>query len=168
MLIPNNISISLHSVKGSINNFRGGICNISISRILVEYLNSIWFCPTLIVCALFFVQCTISVSKILKDYSQPVFYDVFLEYHDAEDGQQHIWAVPVLNLNLQYNEMLVNQGKNIILIWFARWVELFSFRFLSLAEKCNKHKNCIIWSGYFIPSLLYLWSHNSIPFSILH
>lgn len=63
-----------------------------------------------------FVQCTVSVSKILKDYSHPVFYDVFLEYYDAEDGQQYLWAVPVLNLNLQYNEMLVNQGKNFILI----------------------------------------------------
>ncbi|KAJ6663950.1 hypothetical protein lerEdw1_008904 [Lerista edwardsae] len=57
-------------------------------------------------------KCTVSVSKILKDYSHPVFYDVFLEYYDAEDGQQYLWAVPVLNLNLQYNEMLVNQGSN--------------------------------------------------------
>ncbi|KAF7246251.1 Meckelin, partial [Varanus komodoensis] len=54
-------------------------------------------------------KCTVSVSKILKDYSDPVFYDVFLEYYDEEDRQQYLWAVPVLNLNLQYNEMFVNQ-----------------------------------------------------------
>ncbi|XP_062987006.1 meckelin isoform X2 [Elgaria multicarinata webbii] len=57
-------------------------------------------------------KCTISVSKILKDYSDPVFYDVFLEYYDEEDEQPYLWAVPVLNLNLQYNEMFVNQGNN--------------------------------------------------------
>ncbi|XP_028592350.2 meckelin isoform X1 [Podarcis muralis] len=57
-------------------------------------------------------KCTISVSKILKDYSSPIFYDVFLEYYDEEDGQQYLWAVPVLNLNLQYNEMFVNRGSN--------------------------------------------------------
>ncbi|XP_048364150.1 meckelin [Sphaerodactylus townsendi] len=57
-------------------------------------------------------KCTISVSRILKDYSHPVFYDVFLEYTDEEDEQQYLWAVPVLNLNLQYNEMFVNRGSN--------------------------------------------------------
>ncbi|XP_053104863.1 meckelin isoform X1 [Hemicordylus capensis] len=57
-------------------------------------------------------KCTVSVSKILKDYSHPVFYDVFLEYLDEEDGQQYLWAVPILNLNLQFNEMFVNQGDN--------------------------------------------------------
>ncbi|XP_015265310.1 PREDICTED: meckelin [Gekko japonicus] len=57
-------------------------------------------------------KCTISVSRILKDYSDPVFYDVFLEYIDEEDGQPYLWAVPVLNLNLQYNEMFVNRGSN--------------------------------------------------------
>ncbi|XP_033011462.1 meckelin-like isoform X1 [Lacerta agilis] len=57
-------------------------------------------------------KCTISISKMLKDYSNPVFYDVFLEYYDEEDGQKYLWAVPVLNLNLQYNEMFVNRGSN--------------------------------------------------------
>ncbi|XP_042317912.1 meckelin isoform X2 [Sceloporus undulatus] len=57
-------------------------------------------------------KCKISVSKILKDYSNPVFYDVFLEYYDEEDKQQYLWAVPVLNLNLQYNEVFINKGSN--------------------------------------------------------
>ncbi|XP_060631585.2 meckelin [Anolis sagrei] len=57
-------------------------------------------------------KCKISVSKILKDYSNPVFYDVFLEYHNEEDKQQYLWAVPVLNLNLQYNEAFINKGSN--------------------------------------------------------
>ncbi|KAG8133783.1 hypothetical protein E2320_011559 [Naja naja] len=58
-------------------------------------------------------KCTISVSKILKDYAEPVFYDIFLKYHDEEDGQQYLWAVPVLNVNLKYNEIFVNQGSNV-------------------------------------------------------
>lgn len=62
------------------------------------------------------IQCTISVAKILKDYAEPVFYDIFLKYHDEEDGQQYLWAVPVLNVNLKYNEIFVNQGKNILFI----------------------------------------------------
>lgn len=65
------------------------------------------------------IQCTISVSKILKDYAKPVFYDIFLEYRDEEDGQQYLWAVPVLNVNLKYNEIFVNQGKNILLMYLS-------------------------------------------------
>uniref|UniRef100_A0A674IRL6 Transmembrane protein 67 n=1 Tax=Terrapene triunguis TaxID=2587831 RepID=A0A674IRL6_9SAUR len=57
-------------------------------------------------------SCTISVSKMLSDFANPIFYDVYLEYHDDDSGQQYLWAVPVLNLNLQYNEMSVNQGSN--------------------------------------------------------
>ncbi|XP_026561755.1 meckelin [Pseudonaja textilis] len=58
-------------------------------------------------------KCTISVAKILKDYAEPVFYDIFLQYHDEEDAQQYLWAVPVLNVNLKYNEIFVNQGSNV-------------------------------------------------------
>ncbi|XP_068789138.1 meckelin isoform X2 [Struthio camelus] len=56
-------------------------------------------------------NCKISISKVLLDFANPIFYDVFLEYNDGE-GQQYLWAVPVLNLNLQYNEMFVNQGSS--------------------------------------------------------
>ncbi|XP_071410278.1 meckelin isoform X1 [Pithys albifrons albifrons] len=56
-------------------------------------------------------SCKISVSKILVDFANPIFYDLFLEYN-GDNGQQHLWAVPVLNLNLQYNEKFVNQGSN--------------------------------------------------------
>ncbi|NXL56718.1 MKS3 protein, partial [Chordeiles acutipennis] len=56
-------------------------------------------------------SCEISVSKILLDFANPIFYDLFLEYN-GDNGQQYLWAVPVLNLNLQYNEMFVNQGSN--------------------------------------------------------
>ncbi|XP_037236867.1 meckelin isoform X1 [Falco biarmicus] len=56
-------------------------------------------------------SCKISVSKILLDFANPIFYDLFLEYND-DNGQQYLWAVPVLNLNLQYSEMFVNQGSN--------------------------------------------------------
>ncbi|OWK61420.1 Meckelin [Lonchura striata] len=56
-------------------------------------------------------KCKISVSKILLDFANPVFYDLFLEYNGG-NGQQHLWAVPVLNLNLQYKEKFVNQDSN--------------------------------------------------------
>ncbi|XP_063183264.1 meckelin isoform X2 [Chroicocephalus ridibundus] len=56
-------------------------------------------------------SCKISVSKILLDFPNPIFYDLFLEYN-GDNGQQNLWAVPVLNLNLQYSEMFVNQGSN--------------------------------------------------------
>lgn len=55
-------------------------------------------------------SCKISVSKILLDFANPIFYDLFLEYNG--DNGQYLWAVPVLNLNLQYREMYVNQGSN--------------------------------------------------------
>ncbi|CAM9287044.1 unnamed protein product [Bubo scandiacus] len=56
-------------------------------------------------------SCKVSVSKILLDFANPIFYDLFLEYN-GDNGQQYLWAVPVLNLNLQYSEMFVNQGSN--------------------------------------------------------
>uniref|UniRef100_A0A8C8ASK5 Transmembrane protein 67 n=1 Tax=Otus sunia TaxID=257818 RepID=A0A8C8ASK5_9STRI len=56
-------------------------------------------------------SCKVSVSKILLDFANPIFYDLFLEYN-GDNGQQYLWAVPVLNLNLQYSEMFINQGSN--------------------------------------------------------
>ncbi|XP_069477453.1 meckelin [Ambystoma mexicanum] len=57
-------------------------------------------------------RCTLSLSKILLDHPEPVFYDVFLSYQET-NGQQDLWSVPVLNLNLQYNELFINQGADI-------------------------------------------------------
>ncbi|NXP53510.1 MKS3 protein, partial [Heliornis fulica] len=56
-------------------------------------------------------SCKISLSKILLEFANPIFYDLFLEYN-GDDGQQYLWDVPVLNLNFQYSEMFVNQGSN--------------------------------------------------------
>uniref|UniRef100_A0A669P3D9 Transmembrane protein 67 n=1 Tax=Phasianus colchicus TaxID=9054 RepID=A0A669P3D9_PHACC len=56
-------------------------------------------------------SCKISVSKILLDFTNPIFYDLFYEYN-GDSGQQYLWAVPVLNLNLQYSEIYVNQGSS--------------------------------------------------------
>ncbi|XP_077023320.1 meckelin isoform X3 [Tamandua tetradactyla] len=56
-------------------------------------------------------NCEIPISKILTDFPTPVFYDVYLEY-TAENQHHYIWALPVLNLNLQYNKMFVNQDSN--------------------------------------------------------
>ncbi|XP_066874056.1 meckelin isoform X5 [Kogia breviceps] len=56
-------------------------------------------------------NCEIPVSKILTDFPMPTFYDVYLEYTD-ENQHQYIWAVPVLNLNLQHNKIFVNQDSS--------------------------------------------------------
>ncbi|XP_059984070.1 meckelin isoform X5 [Lagenorhynchus albirostris] len=56
-------------------------------------------------------NCEIPISKILTDFPMPTFYDVYLEYTD-ENQHQYIWAVPVLNLNLQHNKIFVNQDSS--------------------------------------------------------
>nr|XP_016064611.1 PREDICTED: meckelin isoform X2 [Miniopterus natalensis] len=56
-------------------------------------------------------NCLIPVSKILTDFPTPIFYDLYLEYTD-DNQHQYIWALPVLNLNLQHNKKFVNQDSN--------------------------------------------------------
>uniref|UniRef100_A0A8C6FF93 Transmembrane protein 67 n=1 Tax=Moschus moschiferus TaxID=68415 RepID=A0A8C6FF93_MOSMO len=56
-------------------------------------------------------SCEIPVPKILTDFPTPTFYDVYLEYTD-ENQHQYIWAVPVLNLNLQHKKVFVNQDSS--------------------------------------------------------
>ncbi|GAB1288316.1 Meckelin [Apodemus speciosus] len=56
------------------------------------------------------LKCEISLSKLLADFPSPVFYDVYLEYTD-EEQHHYLWAIPVLNLNLQHNKMFVNQDQ---------------------------------------------------------
>uniref|UniRef100_A0AAA9RX11 Transmembrane protein 67 n=2 Tax=Bos TaxID=9903 RepID=A0AAA9RX11_BOVIN len=56
-------------------------------------------------------SCEIPVPKILTDFPTPTFYDVYLEYTD-ENQHQYIWAVPVLNLNLQHKKMFVNKDSS--------------------------------------------------------
>ncbi|OWK04307.1 hypothetical protein Celaphus_00016438, partial [Cervus elaphus hippelaphus] len=56
-------------------------------------------------------SCEIPIPKILTDFPNPTFYDVYLEYTD-ENQHQYIWAVPVLNLNLQHKKMFVNQDSS--------------------------------------------------------
>ncbi|XP_057592336.1 meckelin isoform X3 [Hippopotamus amphibius kiboko] len=56
-------------------------------------------------------NCEIPISKILTDFPTPTFYDVYLEHTD-ENQHQYIWAVPVLNLNLQHNNIFVNQDSS--------------------------------------------------------
>lgn len=57
-------------------------------------------------------NCEMSVSKLLYDHPEPVFFDVYLTYA-GNDGQQNIWPVPVLNQNLQHNDQFINLGNNI-------------------------------------------------------
>ncbi|XP_075172370.1 meckelin isoform X1 [Anomaloglossus baeobatrachus] len=54
-------------------------------------------------------NCEISISKLLRDHPEPVFFDVYLTYGGTE-GQENIWPVPVLNRNLQHNDQYINLG----------------------------------------------------------
>ncbi|XP_040290242.1 meckelin [Bufo bufo] len=57
-------------------------------------------------------NCEMSISKLLHNHPEPTFFDVYVTY-GGSDGQQNIWPVPVLNLNLQHNDQFINRGKNI-------------------------------------------------------
>ncbi|MGH0147221.1 UNVERIFIED_CONTAM: hypothetical protein FKN15_051391 [Acipenser sinensis] len=57
-------------------------------------------------------SCQIPLSKILTDFPEPVFYDIYMDFSSG-NGQKSLWAVPVRNLNLQYNGQFVNQGDNL-------------------------------------------------------
>ncbi|XP_041104732.1 meckelin-like isoform X2 [Polyodon spathula] len=57
-------------------------------------------------------SCQIPLSKILTDFPEPMFYDIYMDFISG-NGQKSLWAVPVRNLNLQYNGQFVNQGDNL-------------------------------------------------------
>ncbi|KAI1894152.1 hypothetical protein AGOR_G00112870 [Albula goreensis] len=57
-------------------------------------------------------NCVLSVSKLLKEFPEPLFYDLFMDF-SVRDGERKLLAVPLRNLNLQYNGQFVNQGSNI-------------------------------------------------------
>lgn len=54
-------------------------------------------------------QCVLSVSTLLAEYSDPLFYDIFV-VQQKSTGDSSLLAVPTLNLILQYNGQFVNQG----------------------------------------------------------
>ncbi|XP_051577601.1 meckelin isoform X2 [Myxocyprinus asiaticus] len=57
-------------------------------------------------------SCVLSVSELLIGYPEPVFYDVFLVIQKAQEDRR-LLAVPLLNLNQQYNGQFINKGSNI-------------------------------------------------------
>ncbi|KAG7470031.1 hypothetical protein MATL_G00135210 [Megalops atlanticus] len=56
-------------------------------------------------------SCVLSVSKILTDFPEPLFYDIFMDF-TLSSGERKLLAVPVRNLNQLFNGQLVNQGSN--------------------------------------------------------
>ncbi|XP_056619132.1 meckelin isoform X2 [Triplophysa dalaica] len=55
--------------------------------------------------------CVLSVSELLIGYPEPVFYDVFLVIQSAQETRR-LLAVPLLNVNQQFNGQFINQGSN--------------------------------------------------------
>jgi len=49
------------------------------------------------------------VSELLIGYPEPVFYDVFLVIQKAQEDKR-LLAVPLLNVNQQFNGQFTNQG----------------------------------------------------------
>uniref|UniRef100_A0A4W3IK67 Transmembrane protein 67 n=1 Tax=Callorhinchus milii TaxID=7868 RepID=A0A4W3IK67_CALMI len=79
-------------------------------------------------------SCTLSVSKLLAQYAEPIFFDIFIIYNE-KSGQEFLWPIPVLNLNLQYDGTLVNKdniNKNYHLIRRMFLVDTLSGRELHL------------------------------------
>ncbi|ROJ29183.1 Meckelin [Anabarilius grahami] len=56
-------------------------------------------------------SCVLSVSELLIGYPEPVFYDVYLVIQKAQE-EKRLLAVPLLNLNQQFNGQFTNQGSN--------------------------------------------------------
>ncbi|KAG9283614.1 meckelin [Astyanax mexicanus] len=57
-------------------------------------------------------NCVLSVSDLLSGQSEPLFFDIFLVQQKTA-GDRRLLAVPVLNLNLQFNGQFVNQASNL-------------------------------------------------------
>uniref|UniRef100_UPI00398F3174 meckelin isoform X2 n=1 Tax=Pristiophorus japonicus TaxID=55135 RepID=UPI00398F3174 len=53
-------------------------------------------------------RCTLPVSKLLSEYDDTHFYDIYMLYKD-ENGEDKLCPIAVRNLNLQYNGKFVNQ-----------------------------------------------------------
>lgn len=58
------------------------------------------------------VQCDLSVAELMSTYSEPLFYDVFMDLGGEEERK--LFPLPTLVHNLQYNGQFINQGG----IWF--------------------------------------------------
>lgn len=58
-------------------------------------------------------QCVLPVSEVLARFPEPLFYDVFLVLRSSQ-GERRLVALPVLNLNLQFNGQYVNQGDRLL------------------------------------------------------
>uniref|UniRef100_A0A671LTD4 Transmembrane protein 67 n=1 Tax=Sinocyclocheilus anshuiensis TaxID=1608454 RepID=A0A671LTD4_9TELE len=56
-------------------------------------------------------SCVLSVSELLNGYPEPVFYDVFLVIQKPQEDK-HLLAVPLLNINQQFNGQFTNEGSN--------------------------------------------------------
>ncbi|XP_072426341.1 meckelin [Chiloscyllium punctatum] len=53
-------------------------------------------------------QCIIPISKLLSDYDDIQFYDLYMLY-EGEDGEDKLHPIAVRNLNFQYNGQFINQ-----------------------------------------------------------
>ncbi|XP_043116004.1 meckelin isoform X1 [Puntigrus tetrazona] len=56
-------------------------------------------------------SCVLSVSELLNKYPEPVFYDVFLVIQKPQEDKR-LLAVPLLNINQQFNGQFTNEGSN--------------------------------------------------------
>ncbi|TRY84592.1 hypothetical protein DNTS_001329 [Danionella cerebrum] len=56
-------------------------------------------------------SCVLSVSELLAGFPEPLFYDVFLVIQRSQE-EKRLLAVPLLNLNQQFNGQFTNQGAN--------------------------------------------------------
>lgn len=82
--------------------------------------NKVWVCPhscrtetaavffNITFCVFILLQCELSVAELMSTYSEPLFYDVFMDLGGEEERK--LFPLPTLVHNLQYNGQFVNQG----------------------------------------------------------
>ncbi|KPP60114.1 meckelin-like [Scleropages formosus] len=60
------------------------------------------------------LQCILSLSSIITDFPEPLFYDIFMDVSQSSsnNGERTLMPVPVQNLNLKLNGQFVNQASN--------------------------------------------------------
>ncbi|XP_050986760.1 meckelin isoform X1 [Labeo rohita] len=81
-------------------------------------------------------SCVLSVSELLNGYPEPVFYDVFLVIQKPQEDKR-LLAVPLLNINQQFNGQFTNEGSNMNNWYLTRrlmLVDTLSGREMSLSS----------------------------------
>uniref|UniRef100_A0A674MC06 Transmembrane protein 67 n=1 Tax=Takifugu rubripes TaxID=31033 RepID=A0A674MC06_TAKRU len=98
-----NLLAAVYNVRGDFLRWEQlGLNNLQVSHTVARRRSYCFF--NIVVC----VQCDLSVAELMSTYSEPLFYDVFMDLGGEEERK--LFPLPTLVNNLQYNGQFVNQG----------------------------------------------------------